>query len=49
MFFDGVFLSIYSHLVKKLELSKLHKKNYEALKILKMACSKKSKPIKKET
>ena len=26
MFFDGVFLSIYSHLLKKLELSKLCRK-----------------------
>ena len=41
--FDGVFLSIYSHLVKKLDLSKLcRKKSYGALKILKMASPKKS-------
>ena len=32
-FFYGVFLSIYSHLFKKLE-----KKSYGAFKILKMAC-----------
>ena len=41
IFFDGVFLSIYSHLVKKLELSKLHrKKSYGALKILKKVVQK---------
>ena len=41
MFFDGVFLSIYSHLLKKLELFKLcRKKSYGALKIPKMAVSK---------
>ena len=39
--FDGVILSINSHLVKMLELSKLRrKKSYGALKILKMACQK---------
>ena len=42
IFFDGVFPSVYSHLVKKLELSKLcRKKGYGALKILKITCSKK--------
>ena len=42
IFLDGVFLSIYSHLLKKLELSKLYrKKSNGALKILKMTCSKK--------
>ena len=50
IFFDGVFLSIYSHLLKKLELSKLcRKKGFGALKIRKMASSKKSQTIKKET
>ena len=39
IFFYGVFLYIYSHLLKKLELSKLCRK--KSLKILKMACSKK--------
>ena len=39
--FDGVFLSIYSHLLKKIELSKFcRKKSYVALKFPKMACSK---------
>ena len=42
IFFDGVFPSMYSHLLKKLELFKLCiKKSNGALKILKMACSKK--------
>ena len=41
IFFDEVLLSIYSNLVKKLDLSKLcKKKGYGALKIPKMACSK---------
>ena len=40
IFFDGVFLSIYSHLLKKLELYKLSRKKELVLKILKMACSK---------
>ena len=41
MLFDGVFLSIYSHLLNKLDLSKLYrKKGNGALKIPKMACSK---------
>ena len=40
MFFDGVFLSIYSHLLKKLELFKLCRKKFRALKIPKLACSK---------
>ena len=41
--FDGAFLSIYSHLFKKLELSRLCRKtSYEALKIPKIAFSKKS-------
>ena len=31
IFFDGVILSIYSHLVKKLELSKLHRKKVMGL------------------
>jgi hypothetical protein len=36
MFFDGVFLSVYSHIIKKLELSKLcRQKSYGALKIQK--------------
>ena len=40
IFFDGVFLSIYSHLLMKLELSKFcRKKRYRAIQILKMACS----------
>ena len=39
IFFDGVFLSIYSHLLKKLQLSKLYWKKLWALKIWKMACS----------
>ena len=44
MLFDGVFLSIYSHLLKKLELSRLcRKKSYGALKIPKMAFTKKVK------
>ena len=38
MFFVGVFLSIYSHPLKKLEL--FEKKSYRALKIPKMARSK---------
>ena len=37
IFFDGVFLSIYAHLLKKLELSK---KKLWSSKIPKMACSK---------
>ena len=38
MFFDGVFLSLYSHLLKKLDLSKLSRnKSYGALKTPKMA------------
>ena len=42
IFFDGVLLSICSHLLKKLKLSKLcRKKSYGALKILEMACLKK--------
>ena len=41
MFFNGVFVSIYTHLLKKLELYKSsRKKGYGALKIPKMACSK---------
>ena len=31
IFVDGVILSIYSHLVKKLELSKLHRKKVMGL------------------
>ena len=31
IFFDGVFLSIYSHLLKKLELSKLSRKKVMGL------------------
>ena len=31
IFFDGVFLFIYSHLVKKLELSKLFRKKVKGL------------------
>ena len=46
--FDGVFLSIYSQLLKNLELSKLCKKNYGALKIQKMACSQLVKNLKKK-
>ena len=42
MFLDGVFLSIYSHLVKKLELSKLSKNPQNGL-------FKKSQPVKKDT
>ena len=41
IFFDRVFLSVHSHLLKKFELFKLgRKKSYGALKTLKMACSK---------
>ena len=41
IFFDKGFLSPYSHLLKKLELSKLcRKKSDGALKIPKIACSK---------
>ena len=47
IFFDGVFLSIYSHLLKKLEISKLcRRKQYGDLKIPKMACSKLVKKLK---
>ena len=47
-FFDGVFLSINSHLLNKLELSKLCRK--QVMGLLKMACSKKvAKNITKET
>ena len=31
IFFDGVFLSIYSHLAKKLELSKLRRQKVKGL------------------
>ena len=39
IFFDGVFLSIYSHLLKTLELSELCRKSYGALKIPKITSS----------
>jgi hypothetical protein len=58
MYFDGVFLSIYSHLLKKFKLSKLCRKKVFGSKNglwpeiglwpVKMACSKKSHPIKKK-
>ena len=35
IFFDGVFLSIYSYLFQKLKLSKLYRKNLRVLKISK--------------
>jgi hypothetical protein len=49
IFFDGVFLSIYSHLVKKLELSKLRRKELWGSKNPEKGLIKKSQPIKKET
>ena len=50
IFFYGVFLSIYSHLLKKLVLFNFcRKKSYGTLKILEMACSKKVTLSKKET
>ena len=49
IFFDGVFLSIYSHLVKKSELSKLRRKKIWGSKNPENGFFKKSQPIKKET
>ena len=49
IFFDGVFLSIYSHLLKKLELSKLCKKKLWDSKNPENCMFQKSHLIKKET
>ena len=49
IFLDGVFLSIYSHLFQKLELSRLRKKKLWISKNPENGLFKKSQPIKKET
>ena len=49
IFFDGVFLSIYSHLLKKSELSKLRRKKLWVSKNPEKGLFKKSQPIKKDT
>ena len=49
IFLDGVFLFIYLHLIKKLELSKLHRKKLWGSKNPENGLFKKSEPIKKET
>ena len=49
IFFDGVFLSIYSHLLKKLDLSKLCRKKVRGSKTSENGLFQKSDLIKKET
>ena len=49
IFLDGVFLFVYSQLVKKLELYKLRKKKLWGSKNPENDMFKKSQPIKKET
>ena len=49
IFFDGVFLSIYSHLLKKLELSKLNRKKLWGSKNPENGLFQKSHLVKKDT